>query len=295
MGRAAACLFVVQSALSRQVRELEREVGAPLFHRTPRGVRLTEVGEAFLPLARRTLEAADEALRTARASARGQVGSLRVAPPEVGPWTRQVARGLEHFRRARPDIRVELVALPWAEHVEALRSRRIDVGFSVAGAGGEDPPGVASHELAKERLGTALLPADHPLARRRSLSPGDLTDLPMVLSDRAAIGSLHDVILEAVRGDGGDVGNPPVVPAPGSFAAVAQLVAGGAGWAAVADLVRQAPPPGTVARRLRGPGAVLRLRMLHREGDVPGGMETLALTLRRTASASGAPDGEGAR
>lgn len=264
MGRAARRSFVVQSALSRQVQALEREVGAPLFHRGPRGVRLTEAGEAFLPHARRTLDAAATALEAARAVARGERGLLRVAPPDVGPWTRRVAEALDRLRSTRAGMEVELVALPWTEHVQAVLEGRIDVGFAIAADPGDHPAGISARVLDRTRLRTALLPAGHPLGRRRSLALPELAEVPMVLSAREAMPSLHDAILRAVTSAGIQ---PVLVAAPRTFAAVAQLVAGGAGWAAVLDDVRSAPPPGTVARRVRGLEADLELHVLVRAGE----------------------------
>lgn len=66
VGRAALRLHVSQPPLSRQIKRLEEEVGAPLFERTPRGMRLLPTGERFLVHARKVLDAADEALRSLR-------------------------------------------------------------------------------------------------------------------------------------------------------------------------------------------------------------------------------------
>ncbi len=263
MGRAARRLFVVQSALSRQVRKLEREIGGDLFIRTARGVTLTAVGEAFLPRARRTLAEAAEALVAARAAARTDEGRLRVAPPDVGPWTERVAGALGRFREGHPGVVVERVAIPWVEHPGALLDDIVDVGFGLAANPQDYPPGLVADALAAEPLRSALLPAKHPLARRRSLSLDDLADLPMLLSDRETIPSLHDTILEALRRQ--DVA-PEVVRSPGAFAGLAQLVASGAGWAAVLDMVSASPPAGTAVRRVRGLEAVLEFHVLRRDG-----------------------------
>lgn len=279
MGRAAARLFVVQSALSRQIKALEREIGGPLFNRTARGVTLTAVGEAFLPLARQTLDLAAEALRVARAGAGEGTTPLRVAPPDVGPWTRRIAHGLASFRELHPHVRIEVVAIPWTEHCVAIREDRIDVGFAVATDVTDHPPGIVAEVLARERLRTALLPATHPLSGRGVVSLSDLAGLPMVLSERDSIGVLHDAILEAIQRAGCQT--PPVLTAPGSFSAVTQLVAGGAGWAAVLDLVRESPPPGTAARGIQGLDAELELHLLRRERTSSPALDALIEALLR--------------
>ena len=269
IGRAALRLRVAQSALSRQLQDLEREIGTRLLDRLSRGVRLTEAGRAFAEHARRTLEAADEAVRAARAAADGEAGTLRVAPPDFGVRGALAADALARLRALRPALRVELVAVPWPEHVEHLLARRIDVGFGIAGSPDDYPAGVHAERVDDEPLAWALLAARHPLAARETLTLAELADVPMVLSDRAAIPGMHDRILAAVRSAGVE---PHVVPAPPSFAAVAQLVAVGAGWCAVVDSGARQPPPGTVAVRVPelARAGVLQLHVLRRADEAVG-------------------------
>ena len=278
MGRAAKRHFVVQSALSRQIQELEREIGAPLFLRTARGVQLTNVGEVFITYARRTVAAADEAMQVARAAVRGEAGRLRVAPPDYGARARQVATGLQGFRTLWPGVEVELVPLPWVEHLEALRDGTIDVGFGFAAGVHDYPEEIVAEAAGREPLRSVLLPADHPLAGKRGLSLADLAPLPMVLSRRSAIPSLYDAVVGALRSRGYE---PKVVSAPGAFAGVVQLVAGGAGWVAILDSARRSPPPGTVVRRVRGLAASLEFHVLRRRGPGESLATAFAEWLRR--------------
>ena len=266
MGRAAARVRVAQSALSRQLQDLEREVGAPLFERLSRGVRLTDAGRAFEAPARRALAAADEAARAARDAAAGAVGTLRIAPPDFGARAQLCADAIARLRAARPRVIVELVAVPWPEHVAQLLADRIDVGFAVAGAPGDYPPAITAERVDDEPLAWALLARSHPLAARAELTLAELADVPMVLSERAAIPGLHDRIMAAVRAAGLE---PRVVSSPPAFASVAQLVSVGAGWCAVVASVAVQPPAGTVAVPVPelGRGAVLELHVLRRRDD----------------------------
>jgi DNA-binding transcriptional LysR family regulator len=264
MGRAAARLFVVQSALSRQVQELEREVGAPLFERTPRGVRLTDVGAVLLEHARRTLDAAEAALAAAKAVSRGEVGRLRVAPPDHGERTREVAATLDLFRTRFPDVQVELVAAGWTDHQTVLQAGKIDVGFGLAADVRAYADGVTATVVSSEPLGSAMLPASHPFARRRMLSLTDLAGLPLVLFERRINASVHDAVVHAIRDAGHE---PKVIASPTNFGGIVQLVAGGAGWAAVLDFFRKAPPSGTVVRPVRDLRATLEFHALRRSGD----------------------------
>ena len=266
MGRAAARLRVAQSALSRQLQDLEREVGAPLFERLSRGVRLTHAGRAFEAPARRALAAADEAARVARDAASGALGTLRIAPPDFGARAQLCAEVIARLRAARPGVTVDLVAVPWPEHVAKLLADRIDVGFAVASAASHYPPTITAERVDDEPLAWALLARSHPLAGRVELTLAELAEVPMVLSERTAIPGLHDRIMAAVRAAGIE---PRVVPSPPAFASVAQLVSVGAGWCAVVASVADQPPAGTVAVPVPelARGAVLELHVLRRRGD----------------------------
>jgi DNA-binding transcriptional LysR family regulator len=95
-GRAAHRLGVAQPALSRQIQDLEREIGFKLFERLPRGVKLSGAGTLFLEDARRILQAVHEAAERASRVARGRSGTLRVGFTENASWQGVVP---ESFRR----------------------------------------------------------------------------------------------------------------------------------------------------------------------------------------------------
>ena len=85
-GRAARSLRVAQPALSRQIQDLEEEIGFKLFDRLPRGVQISAAGKLFLEDARRILQQVNEATTRAGRAARGQSGTLRVGFPESASW-----------------------------------------------------------------------------------------------------------------------------------------------------------------------------------------------------------------
>ncbi|MEU9651334.1 LysR family transcriptional regulator [Streptomyces sp. NPDC048110] len=123
-GRAAAELHIAQPSLSRQISQLEAQVGARLFDRTRQGTRLTEAGEAFLPHARALVRSAQQATAAARAAARptritvGYTAGLIVTP---------VVRNLRH---KHPDADVRTLHLKWNEPRQALLDRRVDAAIT---------------------------------------------------------------------------------------------------------------------------------------------------------------------
>jgi LysR family transcriptional regulator, benzoate and cis,cis-muconate-responsive activator of ben and cat genes len=167
--RAAARLHLAQSALSAQVRQLEREVGGSLLERTTRRVALTPAGEALYEDATELLAAADGALDRARALARGEAGSLTIGT--LGPAPGGVlAPLLARFSGRHPNLRVEVRAFDFSDVVEGVRSRAADCAFVYAPL--EVPDLVVTPLMTEPRV--VVLPRSHRLARRKRLRPADL-------------------------------------------------------------------------------------------------------------------------
>jgi DNA-binding transcriptional LysR family regulator len=178
--RAAERCLVVQSALSHQIARLERELGARLFDRTSRRVRLTAAGSAFLPAARQCLAAAELAAAEA-AAAVGQVrGRLAVGLiPTVAAV--DIPAALRDFRREYPDVRISLRVGASEKLAEQVKEGLIDVAFLGLPTTAQ-PHGVEARELARDRL-VAVVPPDHPLAGESSVTLQQLSsevfvDLP---------------------------------------------------------------------------------------------------------------------
>ncbi|MBF6210520.1 LysR family transcriptional regulator [Nocardia puris] len=164
--RAAERCLVVQSALSHQIARLERELGARLFERTSRRVRLTPAGEAFLPAARQCLDAADRAVAEV-AAALGEVrGRLAVGViPTVAAV--DIPSALRDFRARYPDVRVSLRVGASEELAAQVEDGALDVAFLGLPPTAR-PRGVAVHELLRDRL-IAIVAPDHPLAGESSV------------------------------------------------------------------------------------------------------------------------------
>src|SRR5712664_247319 len=121
-GRAAHRLRVAQPALSRQIQDLEEELGFKLFDRLPRGVRLNSAGKLFLEDARRTLQEISEAALRAGRVARGRSGTLRVGFTENSCWRGGVPASFRRFRELQPDAELQLQPSASVEQIEAIRS-----------------------------------------------------------------------------------------------------------------------------------------------------------------------------
>src|SRR4029077_17344003 len=128
-GRAALRLRVVQPALSRQIQDLEKEVGFKLLERLPRGVKLSAAGKLFLADARRILQEVNEAAARAARVARGQSGTLRVGFTENASWRVVVPESFRRFREMQPNAELQLQPSPSLMQLDAIRSGRLDAGF----------------------------------------------------------------------------------------------------------------------------------------------------------------------
>jgi LysR family hca operon transcriptional activator len=176
-------LFTAQPSLSRQLRDLEEEVGAPLFVRRARGIELTPAGRAFLDHARLSLSQAAEAIAAARRIARPgkQSFSAGFLTGQEVDWLPQVT---EILRNELKNIDFKVTSDFSPDIADAVQRGDIDVGFCRV----EPRPDVSYHVIAREPI-AAILPSDHRLAARREIDPRELeqedfigySDIPHVL------------------------------------------------------------------------------------------------------------------
>src|SRR5215467_4111037 len=132
--KAAARLRVAQPALSRQVQDLEDEIGVDLFRRSPRGVTLTAEGKLFLEETRELLKRADESVEKVRALARGESGELHIGYSAV-PTANILPPALAAFRKAVPRVKVSLHDLASDELVAGLRNTTLELAVMVQPTG----------------------------------------------------------------------------------------------------------------------------------------------------------------
>lgn len=196
--RAAARLHMSQPPLSQQIAALETELGCRLLERTRRRVQLTPAGEAFLRDARATLAELDVAAATARAIAAGQTGRLRIA--FVGSALLSIVpAAVQRFRRARPEVEIELRERSTVEQLRALRAGLIDVGLVRPPI--ETDPDLDTRVVVRERT-VAALPAGHPLAAMRRVPLRRLAGEPLVLFPRSQAPGFHDLLIGRMAATG---------------------------------------------------------------------------------------------
>jgi DNA-binding transcriptional LysR family regulator len=267
--RAAERLQMQQPPLSQQIRALERELDVQLFRRLPRGVELTDAGQALLTDVRAILGHIDQAVATARRTARGEQGRISVGYTDGAALHPLVPRVIRDFREAFPLVMVTMAGGFPHDLIERMRNDQIDVAFIRTAVA--NPEGLAIEPLLHEAMVVAL-PAGHALASSRNggntaLSLNRLADEIFILYGRAHDAlTMHSNALVATCQAAGFT--PRVGHVVANNLSRLNFVAAGLGIAVVAASFQRMNIDGVVYRRLRGtmqPRAPLNLAS--RRGD----------------------------
>jgi len=189
--KAAARLRVAQPALSRQVSDLEDELGVDLFKRSSHGVKLTEEGQFFFAEASEILKRANESVLKVRAIARGEMGELQVGylPPldlHILP------RALAEFHKVSPGVKVTLHDLGTDELCEELRNGMLHLALMMQPSEALSA-GIDFNEIGRYPFFVAMA-AGHPLLRQREIPVGSLAKQPLVVLSRRRNSEYHRIL-----------------------------------------------------------------------------------------------------
>ena len=242
-GRAAARLHIAQPPLSQQIRNLETELGVPLFQRTNRWVALTDAGQVFLEHARRVLGLVDQAVDETQRTHRGERGRLAVGFVVSATYD-VLPRAIRAFRAVFPEVELRLHRLASREQLVALREEQIQIGFLRPPV---DDPQLVVEVVRRDELVVAL-PAAHRLSAKHDIAARELAGEEFVLSPRERSPGFHDQVVRMCQ----EAGFSPRITQEVEIQTVLALVAAGMGISVVPEPLRHLHTEGLVYRRLCG-------------------------------------------
>ncbi len=260
-GRAASRLNVAQPALSRQIRQLELELGDNLFERLPRGVRLTAVGRQMMIDARRVLADVQDLVDRARAAGLGETGKLRFGVPESASSRGTMVDSIIRFRATYPQVSIEIQHMTSINQLEALTNRQIDAAFLYHFPAERRD---LMHLPAETTDILLALPDDHRLAKAKRVSLADIAGEPMVWIRRDAAPATFDLTMRACLRAGI---SPAIVQETTHESVSLSLVSVGGLLSLVTDTNRGRCPDNVVLRKVEDLNLQFSLDLVWRRAD----------------------------
>lgn len=259
--RAAARLHVAQPALSKQIAQLEAELGCNLFERVKGRVRLSEAGRLYLEDVRRILRDVTQATERIQQVASGQIGTLRVGFRETAGRSPIVSRSLSAFRQAFPAVELRLQQMTSPAQCKALNAGELDAGFIYLSP--EHDRGLARVAVATDRFYLALHRA-HVLANRDVIRLHDLEAESFLWLARSRNAYYSDTLLRTCIAGGL---TPRIIQEVDSEATALNLVAVGMGASFIVAPGEESPLPGVVFKEVVELNNVLTLALVWPENS----------------------------
>jgi DNA-binding transcriptional LysR family regulator len=273
--RAAKRLGINQPPLSFQIRQLEKEMGTPLFYRRTRGVELTNAGKLMLEEARVILRQVERAKIGVRRRARGETGRINIGSAGATYFHPLIPAIIREFRMHFPDVVMFPRAATTSLLVARLRAGQIDVAFIRPPISGGE--GLAIEALVDEPLVLAV-PTGHPLSRSSSVSFNALAKETFVLFPREFNPSNYDTIIAACQ----SAGFSPILgqEAP-QIVSVIPLVAAGLGVSAVPRSMNHILTNAVVYLPIEGDAPRALIGLAYRRDDRSRAVQNFVAVARR--------------
>jgi DNA-binding transcriptional LysR family regulator len=257
--QAARRLNIAQPPLTRQIRQLEQELGVQLFDRNSRRVELTEVGRVFVEEARRILEQIEQSIDLTQRASRGEIGRLVIAFEGSSAYD-VIPASLKAYRERFPEVELVVLSLTTEQQVEALQNGQIHVGFIV-------PPLQRSAsdliiETVLEEPLVLALPEAHPLARQSRVKARSLANEAFILGQRNSGCGWYDQVIAICHQANF---SPTIAQEVNEMQVLLGLVAAGLGVAILSGAAKQFQRSGVVYRELQPSSSEVALAIAYRQ------------------------------
>ena len=280
-GRAAKQLRMTQPGLSRQIRDLERVVGAPLVKRIPRGVRVTAAGETLRSEADQVERSVNQLFADIRAAERGMHHQCVIGSVTTAITARAITRAFRLLEASGERLEPIVVHVLTPLQPEALRQGEIDIGIGHTYPELNLRPGLLHERLIDDVIEAALVGESHPLARHKVLTRRELESVPFLFMPRDFHPAFYDLVFKTLEGIGL---RPRVEREYTGLNTVWSLVARGDGWALGFGSHYLDPPENTVAIPVEGLSLQWGLDMAWRSEDANPCVATAVAALRRVGA-----------
>ena len=260
--RAADRLHIGQPPLSQQVQALEEEIGAVLFDRSRRTIRLTEAGRIFLEDAYRVLALAAGAAETARRVEKGEIGQLRIGFIKSTAFTPIFPRIINTYRTRFPNVKLVMQEMSTMRQLAALVDHSLDLAF-IRPMDTDIPPQLAMTTLQNHQL-SVLMPDNHRLADIAHLSIDDLRNEDFVMFPRDE-GTTLNLEIHRLCAEAGFT--PRVTMEAREVATITGLVAARCGIAILPDLFQSLGIKGVLFRPFDTPSVITQLALARRASE----------------------------
>jgi DNA-binding transcriptional LysR family regulator len=259
---AAERLHIGQPPLSHQIQMLEEEIGAQLFERSKRWVRLTDAGKLFLEDARRILALAEQAADTARRVERGEIGELRIGFTSATPFITFFPNLINTYRKHFPGVTVTLREMSTMQQITAIKERSLDLGF-VRPPELEIPKSIILTKLRRDPL-LLFMPTKHKLAKKNVIDLRKCNGEAFVMYPKNAGTGIYPQFIRLCNEAGFE---PRIVQEAREASTIIGLVAAGCGITILPESLKAIRMAGVCSRPLTGTSATTTLMLAHRAGE----------------------------
>jgi DNA-binding transcriptional LysR family regulator len=278
--RAAERLGINQPPLSLQIRQLEKEIGTPLFRRKARGVELTNAGKLMLEEARVILRQVEQAKTGVRRRGRGETGRINIGSSGGTYFHPLIPTIIREYRTHYPDVVISPAASNTPLLVARLQAGKIDVAILRPPI--SDSEGLALEPLVEEPF-VIVVPGGHALSARTSAPLSALAEEPLVLFPRELNPSNYDSIIAACIRSGF---RPKLGQEAPQVVSIMPLVAAGLGFSIVPQSLARICRDGVAHISIEGDGPRALISLAHRRDDRSSPVQNFVAVARRVVRAA---------